>query len=224
MSLLTHQEAKAFYDRFGARQDAQGWYEDRATSDLIAHGELDRARSVFEFGCGTGRFAERLLRVHLPADCTYWGVDISETMAELARERLDPWAGPARVGLSAGSMRLDAEDHSFDRIISNYVVDLLSTRDIRDLLAEARRVLAPDGLLCLTGLGPGTTAVSKIIATLWTRLHAWKPAVVGGCRPVDVARILMETQWTARYHNTVVSFGIPSVVLVASPAPAEIPA
>ncbi len=219
MSLLTHQEAKAFYDRFGARQDAQGWYEDHATSDLIAHGELDRARSVFEFGCGTGRFAERLLRSQLPVDCTYLGIDISDTMVDLARDRLAPWAGRSRVDLSAGSMRLNMEDHSFGRIISNYVIDLLSDQDIKDLFAEARRVLAPDGLLCLTGLGPGTTAISKLVATLWTRVQAWKPAAVGGCRPVDIARVLTKNQWKTRYHNTIVSFGIPSVVLIMAPIP-----
>jgi hypothetical protein len=32
---LTHAEARAFYDRFGAKQDAQAFYEGRAVRDLI---------------------------------------------------------------------------------------------------------------------------------------------------------------------------------------------
>jgi ubiquinone/menaquinone biosynthesis C-methylase UbiE len=166
MATLSHQEAKGFYDRFGAWQDAQGWYEDRATSDLVAHSDLPSARSVFEFGCGTGRFAERILRAHLQAECAYLGADISETMVELATERLAPWTARARVEMSTGDMQVNAREHEFDRVISNYVRDLLSEQDVTALLAEARRILAPGGRLCLTGLGLGTTPLSRLVANL----------------------------------------------------------
>ncbi len=64
------EQVRAFYDRFGAKQDSQAFYEDAATADLILNAELGAARAVFEFGCGTGRFAEKLLAEHLPADCS----------------------------------------------------------------------------------------------------------------------------------------------------------
>ena len=64
--VLTHDEARRVYDRIGAGQDSQAFYEDRATRLLIRHGAFERARSVLEFGCGTGRFAARLLARHLP--------------------------------------------------------------------------------------------------------------------------------------------------------------
>ena len=54
---LSHEEAQRFYDRFGAKQDWQRFYEDRAISELVAHGALADAQSVVEFGCGTGRIA-----------------------------------------------------------------------------------------------------------------------------------------------------------------------
>ena len=38
-----------------------------------------------EFGCGTGRLAERLLRDHLPDAATYVAVDSSSTMVSLAQ-------------------------------------------------------------------------------------------------------------------------------------------
>ena len=46
---------------------------------------------MFEFGCGTGRLAERLLHDHLPEQAIYTAVDISNTMFRLTRERLAQW-------------------------------------------------------------------------------------------------------------------------------------
>ena len=51
--MLSRDEAKAFYDRFGAKQDSQGFYEDRALEDLMEHVDVDEAEAGFEFGCGT---------------------------------------------------------------------------------------------------------------------------------------------------------------------------
>jgi trans-aconitate methyltransferase len=105
---LTPGEARRFYDWFGRRLDRQAFYEDPALEALIAHAEFDRAAAVFEFGCGTGRLAEQLLRGHLPRQSLYLGVDVSSTMVGLARKRLRPWRPRAEVRSSEGSMRLEA--------------------------------------------------------------------------------------------------------------------
>ncbi len=58
---MTHgADVVSCYDRFGRRQDPQGWYEDAALERLIALGRLAEARAVCEFGCGTGRLAAGL--------------------------------------------------------------------------------------------------------------------------------------------------------------------
>ena len=51
---LSREDAKAFYDRFGAKLDSQCFYEDRALADLIEHSDFETARHIFEFWCGTG--------------------------------------------------------------------------------------------------------------------------------------------------------------------------
>ena len=119
MPILTHQQAKEFYDRFGPRQDGQGFYEDAACVDLIAHAGFGEAHAVFEFGCGTGRFAEELLSDHLPADSRYLGADISSTMVELSRQRLQSWSSRLEVRQSNGSTRLACEDAVYDHFVCN---------------------------------------------------------------------------------------------------------
>ena len=61
---FTPDDARRYYDRFGWRQDTQGFYENPAIDDLVKHADFEHARSVLEFGCGTGSFARRLLRLY----------------------------------------------------------------------------------------------------------------------------------------------------------------
>jgi ubiquinone/menaquinone biosynthesis C-methylase UbiE len=216
MRTLSHDEARAFYNWFGAKQDSQRFYEDRAVSDLITHADFHEARSVFEFGCGTGRFAERLLSDYLPTSCRYRALDISSTMVRLARERLAHWGERVVIEQTFGSMTITAPDSSFDRFVANYVLDLLSEQDIHRLLAEAHRVLEPGGLLCTVGLTLGTSLSAKIVGPLWQALFRLYPRLVGGCRAVVVNDFLGASNWSVHYTNVITRFGISSEVLVVA--------
>ncbi|MFQ5937104.1 MAG: class I SAM-dependent methyltransferase [Acidiferrobacterales bacterium] len=185
---------------------------------MIRHSDFERARSVFEFGCGTGRFAEILLHHHLPRKATYVGVDISETMVGLARDRLARFGSRAEVQLTDGSPQLNVQTAPFDRFVSNYVLDLLTLADIRALLAEAHRILAADGLLGLVSLTHGFTAVSRLVERAWVTLHKRRPALVGGCRPIDLQELIGNSLWHTHYQKKFSAFGIPSEVLVAAKA------
>jgi ubiquinone/menaquinone biosynthesis C-methylase UbiE len=215
LATLSHEQARAFYDRFGAKQDAQAFYEEPALRDLVAQGDFGTARAVFELGCGTGRFAELLLDRHLPPETHYVGVDLSSTMVELARRRLERFAGRAEVRQTDGTARIASADASFDRFVATYVFDLLSRDDIIALLGEAHRVLAPEGFLCVTGLTPGTTVASRFVIRVWTTLHRLRPSLVGGCRPLELRSFLGEADWEIRHGARVTPFGVPSEVVVA---------
>ncbi len=212
---LSRQQAKAFYDRFGKMQDSQSFYEDVAVRALIRKCEFDRARTVFEFGCGTGRFAEGLLERHLPSNAGYIGVDISETMVALAKERLVRFGHRAEVHLVSGSPQLDFETGAFDRFVSNYVFDLLEFEDMRKILEEAQRILSDGGLLGLVSLTHGFTFASRVLETIWMLIYAIRPALVGGCRPISLSELVAEPNWRILYAGKFSAFGVPSEVLVS---------
>lgn len=214
-AVLSRDQARRVYDRIGARQDTQAFYEDRATAILVEHGHFGAARQVFEFGCGTGRFARRLLSRHLPESARYRGVDLSPTMVALARGRLASFGSRAEVVITDGSPPTAEPTSSCDRFVSNFVLDLLSEEDIAAVLREAHRMLEPEGLLCLSSLSTGQGFLSRLAARGWARVHAFRPALVGGCRPLDLLSWVPPQAWSIRHHAHLVPFGVPSEVLVA---------
>jgi len=218
--VLSPAAARAYYDRFGRKQDSQGFYEDPALDELIAHAGFGQAQSVFEFGCGTGKLAARLLQSHLPPAASYRGCDISPVMIELAQRRLQPYAERAQVALSDGDVRFALPDRSVDRVVCSYVLDLLSAADIRRFFAEAHRTLTPQGRVCLASLTHGVGLGSRIVSSLWTAVFRLHPAIVGGCRPIDLDRFLDARQWRVMHQRVVTPFGVPSAVLVLAPKPA----
>lgn len=215
MRTLSHAEAKAFYDRFGSKQDLQA-FEDAALEELIRHGGFAQADTVLECGCGTGRLGARLLCRHLPAHARYLGLDVSETMVRLARQRLKPWAGRAEVRRTEGEMQLPVAAASQDIFLCTYVLDLLSEADIRALLAEARRVLKPNGRLCLASLSYGRGVCGRIVAWLWQLVYTLRPQWLGGCRPIRLLAHLPMQAWHIEHHRTISRFGIASEVVIAS--------
>lgn len=215
MGTLSHQEARRTYDRIGSRQDSQRFYEDRATALVLLHGDFTTAQSVFEFGCGTGRFALCLFAEYLSNTARYRGVDVSSKMVRLAQTRLASHSPQAEVILTEGGPPVDEPAESYDRFVSNYVFDLLSHEDIRAVLREAHRMLRPDGLLCLSGLSSGFGFASRIVADAVGWIQSLRPSLVGGCRPVDLLPFLLESEWQVQHHSKVVAFGIPSEVVVA---------
>lgn len=215
--MLSHEEARRVYDRIGKFQDSQAFYEDPATRLLLREGDFRSAAAVFEFGCGTGRFALRLLTDFLSDDATYRAVDVSPTMVRLAQERLAPHSNRAWVLLSEGGAPEAEPSDSCDRFVSNYVLDLLPEDEIRLVVRCARRMLRRHGLLCLAGLSTGIGPISRVVARAWARLQAWRASTVGGCRPIDLLPFLPEPAWRIRFHRKMVTFGITSEVVIAEP-------
>ncbi len=212
---LSRDEARRVYDRIGARQDSLAFYDDRSVDEFVAHADFAAARRVFEFGCGTGRLAARLLSEELPPSASYRGVDLSPTMIRLAQARLAAFAPRAEVALTDGEAPVREPARAYDRFVSSYVFDLLSEDDIAAVVREAHRMLEPGGLLCLAGLSRGTSSASRVVAGIWSRVHALRPALVGGCRPIDLVPFLSRSHWAVRHHAHLTPFALASEALVA---------
>ncbi len=105
----------------------------------------ERRRSVLDFGCGIGRFAQRIVA----AGASYCGVDASAAMIDSARQ-LHP--GGAVTFLHAPGLPLPLADGRFDGCLTVGVLQCLKTSDgapLRAAVAELARVLLPGGELLI---------------------------------------------------------------------------
>lgn len=207
---LTQAEIEKFYDAFGARQNDAGYYEDVTLGELTRFAKFESATAIVEFGCGTGRFAEEMLRLN---NASYWGCDVSATMISLSEKRLAKFGERVTLVKSSGDAFLPLPDNSADRFVSNYVLDILSADEIESVLGEAKRILKPYGLLCLTGLTHGKGLFSKAWTAFWNLRFDLNPKWVGGCRPVALREFLGD--WKLVHHDVVTVGGISSEVVVA---------
>lgn len=213
--ILSAEHAKQIYDELGVKQDSQAYYEDPAFDRLIANGAFGTAKSVLEFGCGTGRLAERLLIDYMRQEAAYMAVDISPVMVRITQDRLAALSNRATVLHTDGSMLLPIGDNHIDRFLCTYVIDLLSNDDARQLINEARRALKPSGLLCVASLAKGRGNLPRLISLIWTAIYRLVPHRVGGCRPVSLMPLLEEGSWRVTYHDHVAPYGIASEILIA---------
>ena len=212
---LTLNQARSVYDRIGRVQDWQAFYEDTTINRLVAEAAFTGDQTIFEFGCGTGRLAARLLAA-LPSSVNYLGVDISPVMITLATSRLAAWTERAKVVLVDGSLPLPADDGFADRVLSTFVFDLLDDAYARTVVGDLRRILAPNGRLCLASLTYGERLLERAVSRGWTGLWRIAPQVVGGCRPISMS-VLLERDWKIEHHSRVHRWGLVMDVVIAAP-------
>lgn len=129
------------------------------------------AGAVLELAVGTG------LDLPLYGDDVdhVLGVDLSEGMLAVARERVRRLGLEDRVELRRGDVQaLDLPDASVDAVVATYA--LCTVPDPSAALAEARRVLRPGGRLLLVEHGPSASRAVRALQHLLDPMTVrWQP-------------------------------------------------
>jgi SAM-dependent methyltransferase len=182
-----------YYVAFGRReQDDEEFFS--TGSDIVKSLELDLKRfrgrdAALEIGCGPGRLMRPMSRnfgeIH--------GVDVSDEMIRLARERLrdTPTAHPHH---SSGSDLAMFPDEKFDFVYSYAVFQHIPSREVVfNYLREARRVLKTGGILrCqMNGLPPHAKQYDT-----WSGVRITEDEVRQFARQQDMQLLVVEQIWT----------------------------
>jgi ubiquinone/menaquinone biosynthesis C-methylase UbiE len=137
-----------YYVAFGGRdQDEESFLTTAADVLRYLEGEFrrlppDPSRRALEIGCGPGRLMKPLSR-HF---AEIHGVDVSDEMIRLARERLRD-IPHAHAHATNGASLAQFADQSFDFVYSYAVFQHIPSRDVvLEYMNEIRRVLKPAGI------------------------------------------------------------------------------
>eukprot|EP00929_Paragymnodinium_shiwhaense_P069447 TRINITY_DN35016_c0_g1_i1.p1 TRINITY_DN35016_c0_g1~~TRINITY_DN35016_c0_g1_i1.p1 ORF type:complete len:292 (-),score=48.00 TRINITY_DN35016_c0_g1_i1:250-1125(-) len=230
-STLSRDDARAVYDNFARTghkggKDADSGYGGPAVRALLSMAHFAEAKTVLDYGCGQGKLAQLVLKeeTHL----RWRGVDQSPEMVERATKRLK-WSGErAEFQLLADGepSAVEVKEHSVDRFVSTYCLDLLSEEDMYKVLDLAERSLDPDsGLLLLAGITWGYRGKPWSLKTFamtlaWELMYIFSRKTVGGCRPQTLEPYLRDRGWTVTSSVKTLPDGFPwmiSEVVAAKP-------
>lgn len=162
-----------FYVGYGGKNQTEQQFLATAADEMPAFEQefsriassLEGARRALEIGCGPGRLmmpmAQYFGEVH--------GVDISDHMISLARERFRDTPNVYAHLTHESDLRMFPDEY-FDFVYSYAVFQHIPSREIVLMyLREAQRVLRPGGILCCQTRGKSPVA-SELLggSTTWT--------------------------------------------------------
>lgn len=141
---MTEAQVREQYDQLATQYD-QRWsrYVSNTLSFLKTWAQIAPTDRVLDVACGTGEF-ERLILKENPAQPMV-GVDVSDEMLTIARQKLQPYSNVRFQHASAAA--LPFPDASFDTVISANAFHYFDDPNVA--LQEMKRVLKPNGNLII---------------------------------------------------------------------------
>jgi len=141
---MAHLEAgHEFLARLGKTKLRPGGSE--ATDWLIQKAKLSTTSKVLEVACNMGT---TLIQLVNKFGCQAEGIDLSEDAIKKAQENIAQAGLTEKIKVAVGNaLALPFADNSFDVIINEAMLTMLSVPQKEQALAEYQRVLKPDGLL-----------------------------------------------------------------------------
>lgn len=144
-------EIEKFYDEYALTHDAPIFKDEVQIKILSRRIEkivefmqpITKDIKILEVGCGTGNVSEVI--INFIDFGVFIGVDISDKMLELAREKI---RSDKVVFLKGDAQNLQFKDNSFDYVITSEVLEHM--QDSKKALSEWSRVLKDSGKIIIT--------------------------------------------------------------------------
>lgn len=207
------EDARASYNRLSRWYDViagstEKKYRDRGLEKLSAQ----PGERILEIGFGTGHCLVTLAQAVGPSGRVI-GVDISDGMLAIARDRLQSEGLGERVNLHLGdAAKLDfIEAGSLDGVFMSFTLELFDNPEIPRVLQECHRILKPGGRLAvvsMTKTDPPGVAV---------RMYEWfheKVPNYADCRPIFARQAIEQVGFSIQ--DVVVSsmWGLPVEIVL----------
>ncbi len=199
------EEAKAAYDKISRWYDVlAGSSEKKYTHLGLQRLAAQQGERVLEIGFGTGHAIQAMAQAVSQTGKVY-GIDLSEGMFQITRDRTEKAGLSGRVELRCGdATKLPFQSDFFDAIFMSFALELFDTPQIPTVLGECQRVLRDGGRI-------GVVSMSKGSDNLAMRIYEWAhhafPKYVD-CRPIFVREALEEAGFQVLAVDEFSMFGL----------------
>lgn len=125
---------------------------------LIRQANIKKAEKVLDYGCGTGTLL--LLLEELHPDCEAIGIEVDTQMLKMAQRKVAEKNSSVQLQYYEGD-RLPYETGTFDKVISSWVFQHLTTSQKIASFREIHRVLKPEGEFHMADWGKAQNALMR---------------------------------------------------------------
>ncbi len=160
--------------------------ESKAAKRVIEIADIKDGESILEVAVGTGLVFKEICKRN--PNGINKGIEISPSMLLRAEKRMGKLNDSNYVLEIGNAYHLPYEDHSFDLVVNNFMMDLLPEKDFEKILSEFYRVIKPSGRAVVSTMAFGQKWYNKF----WHWVARKFPGLLTGCRPVSIAHDLTE--------------------------------
>lgn len=165
-------------------------YEKGSLEKALEIADMNENCIALEVGFGTGKTLMGLAKKAGKTGEVY-GLDISRKMTNRTHRALRRCNLLDRASLVVADAQSTCFRNAiFDLVFSTYMLDLIDTATIPEVLLEFKRLLKPGGRLVLVGLSKGSEWHDNMRPYEW--VYRRVPSLLGGCRPTQLAPHLHE--------------------------------
>lgn len=202
------ESARASYNRLSRWYDViagstEKMYRDWGLEKLCAQ----PSEKILEIGFGTGHCLVALAKAVGPAGRVI-GLDISDGMWAVARERLDREGLTDRVELHLGdAAELDfIRANSLDGVFMSFTLELFDSPEIPGVLQECHRILKPNGRIVVVSMTK--TNPPGIAVRIYEWFHEHLPDYAD-CRPIFARQALEQARFQIQDVSVSSMWGLP---------------
>jgi len=209
-TLIPHNEIVALYDNLAAVWDVWSrMLESRARTRAVSLAAVGDGQTYLDAAAGTGLTFRDIVRRNPNGENV--GIDQSEGMLSIARQRLTPLKGFHHELRKGTPFALPAQDASIDVLMSCFLFDLIPFTWMDTILTEFRRVLKSDGKLIMVHM----TEAPHIFAGVYGLIYRLAPRAVGARRGVCLSERLVHNGFHVERREYVQQLLFPAEVIRA---------
>ncbi len=183
--------------------------EARARALLLRLAAIQNGEHVLEVGVGTGLSFIEVLSTNPGGRVE--GIDITPAMLCRAKRKARRTGHKNYLLRTGNAYAPGVPEASCDVVLCSYVFDLFPEQDFARILKGFHQVLRPGGRLVMANMTVGRVWFEH----LWEILYRIHPALLGGCRGVEVLPALRESGFVNVRRTVVRQWLFPSEVLYA---------